>query len=441
MNTMQLEHDIQVLYQAQKSLAMVPLEVRNAFLKRLAEELERRSEEIFLANAADLLEAQQAGLATPLLKRLKFDIAKLKSACEGILQISGLPDPIHRVLEQRELDEGLILTRESCPIGVIGMIFESRPDALIQIASLCMKSGNGIVLKGGSEALQTNRALTAIYKDVSRAMLPEAVGAAWITLIETRESVAQLLKMGEYIDLIIPRGSKQFVQYIMDNTSIAVLGHADGICHCYIDQSADMQKAIRVSVDAKCQYPAACNAIETILIHSDRAAEILPELSQALQREGVEIRGDEQVSSIISCLPANEDDWSTEYLDLIVSIRIVDSIEEAVRHINTYGSGHTDTIICELPENAEYFMDAVDAADVFWNCSTRFADGFRFGLGAEVGISTHKIHARGPVGLEGLISYKWKLRGAGHIVAEYTGEHARHFTHRELSLHKEHSGE
>jgi glutamate-5-semialdehyde dehydrogenase len=363
---------------------------------------------------------------------LKFDQQKLDAACEGITQIASLPDPIGKVLSTRLLDDDLILSQQSCPIGVIGMIFESRPDALIQIASLALKSGNGIILKGGSEALETNRVLTSLIKQASRELLPPSVGDQWILLLESREDVSAMLELDDSIDLMIPRGSNQFVKYIMEHTSIPVLGHADGICHCYIDTPSDIEMAVKVAVDSKCQYPAACNAIETILIHSDSAQQTVDAVCRALEAEGVEIRGDERVRALHDCKAAVQEDWETEYLDLIVSVKIVDSLEEAVEHINTYGSGHTETIVTSQEAHAEYFLEAVDAADVFWNCSTRFADGFRFGLGAEVGISTHKIHARGPVGLEGLVSYKWKLRGSGQVVADYTGAQAKSFKHKLL---------
>ncbi len=427
-----LREQIKQVHDVQKRLSLVGLEQRNNFLIAVSKALETQKEAIFQANERDVRAAKDANLATPLIKRLRFDEQKLATACAGLVQIAKLPDPIDKILLQRELDERLILSKVTCPIGVIGMIFESRPDALIQIASLCLKSGNGIVLKGGSEALATNRVLTSIFKEVSEHILPKDVLGHWIHLLETREAVAQMLEMNDLIDLIIPRGSNSFVKYIMDHTTIPVLGHADGICHCYLDSSLDLETALRVSIDSKCQYPAACNAIETILVHKDSAESVLPKLCAALEEHGVEIRGDSYVQGICNCTPAVEADWSTEYLDLIVSIKLVDSLEEAVTHINTYGSSHTDCIVTDRPERAEYFMNAVDSAGVYWNCSTRFADGFRYGLGAEVGISTHKIHARGPVGLEGLISYKWKLCGDGQIVEEYSGPDARTFTHRDL---------
>ena len=420
------------VHTVQKHLALIPEQQRNSLLLRIRDLLLQQAPAIFTANESDRARSEAQKIAGPLLSRLKFDQQKLDAACEGITQIAALPDPVGKVLSTRMLDDDLILSQQSCPIGVIGMIFESRPDALIQIASLALKSGNGIILKGGSEALETNRVLTSLIRQASRELLPQSVGDQWILLLESREDVSAMLELDDSIDLMIPRGSNQFVKYIMEHTSIPVLGHADGICHCYIDTPSDIEMAVRVAVDSKCQYPAACNAIETILIHADCAQQTVEAVCRALEAEGVEIRGDERVRALHDCKAAVEEDWETEYLDLIVSVKIVDSLEEAVEHINTYGSGHTETIVTSHEAHAEYFLEAVDAADVFWNCSTRFADGFRFGLGAEVGISTHKIHARGPVGLEGLVSYKWKLRGSGQVVAEYTGAQAKHFKHKLL---------
>jgi glutamate-5-semialdehyde dehydrogenase len=312
---------------------------------------------------------------------------------------------------------------------VVGVIFESRPDALVQISALCLKSGNAALLKGGSEAAATNRALAEIIAAATRsAGIPEG----WMALLESRGEVAAMLALDGEIDLIIPRGSNAFVRHIMENTHIPVMGHADGICHVYIDRAADVDMAVRVCVDSKCQYPAVCNAAETLLVHAAAAADVLPPLAKALTERGVEIRGCRRTAEIIQVIAATEADWATEYLDLIVSIAIVDSLEAAVAHINRYGSRHTEVIVSRDAARIRRFMDAVDAADVFANCSSRFADGFRFGLGAEVGISTHKIHARGPVGLEGMTIYKWRLLGSGQIVADYSGPDARPFTHRPL---------
>lgn len=424
-----LREQVKQVRSAQHSLSGLPAETRNHVLSCIGELLQREKERIFQAQETDVRKAKQDGLAEPLVKRLVLNQDKLDTLCRGIDDLIRLKDPIGRRLSARELDEGLTLYQETCPIGVIGMVFESRPDALVQIASLCLKSGNGIVLKGGSEALETNRVLTECIQTASK---EAGITDQWICLLETRDEVTQMLSLDDLIDLLIPRGSNSFVRYIMDHTKIPVLGHADGICHIYVDADADMIKTVSVCVDAKCQYPAVCNAVETILVHQQAAEAVIPQLVQALREEGVEVRGDERTSAAAACRQASEEDWGTEYLDLIVSIKVVDSMDEAVEHIHRYGSGHTDAIITEDEQTAGEFMERVDSAGVFWNCSTRFSDGYRYGLGAEVGISTLKVHARGPVGLEGLVSYKWKLYGSGHISADYTGQHARQFTHREL---------
>ena len=424
---------------SQKHLAITDEQTRNHALGLIRDALWESRQAIFDANRRDIELAEMTGVSRPILKRLKFDEQKLIGVMEGIDQIIALRDPLHRLLEARSLDEGLILRRVTAPIGVIGMIFESRPDALVQIASLCLKSGNGIVLKGGSEALNTNRALYEVFRTGSiQGDVSESVGPDWILLLETRDEVKEMLSFSDHIDLVIPRGSNEFVSYIMANTSIPVLGHADGICHAYVHADADIPMALRIVIDAKCQYPAVCNAIETLIIHKDIAERFLPPMGEAFHANGVTIKGDDICRSIIACEAASEEDWSTEYLDLIISIKVVSSLEEAVDHINTYGSGHTDTIVTSDVQAAEFFMNAVDSADVFWNCSTRFADGFRFGLGAEVGISTQRIHARGPVGLEGLITYKWRLQGTGQCVSDYVlsagNSTPRTFTFKELPL-------
>ena len=407
----------------------VSAERKNAALSAIRQALVKNAEKILSANAQDLADAKENSLAVPLLKRLKFDRGKLDEVCAGVESLIGLEDPVGRTLSATELDSGLELYKVSCPIGVIGVIFESRPDALVQISTLCLKSGNAVLLKGGSEAAKTNKILAEIITEASvRAGIP----AGWLGLLETRADVAQMLSLDEYIDLIIPRGSNEFVRHIMQNTTIPVLGHADGICHVYIDKAADIEMAVRIVVDSKCQYVAVCNAAETLLVHKDIAEKFLPEIKKALEREKVEIRGCRKTRSIIKVKPATEKDWSTEYLDYIISIRIVDSIDQAIEHINTYGSGHTDAIVTQDKSAAAKFTSLVDSAGVFWNASTRFSDGYRYGLGAEVGISTNKIHARGPVGLEGLVIYKWLLAGDGQIVADYGGPNAKKFIHKTI---------
>ncbi len=410
------------------ALAALSTEVKDRALARVAQALEAHSQAIVDANAADLARSEADDLSSVLLKRLKFDQAKLTDAVAGVRSLVELPDPCGQVLSAMALDDGLELRRLACPIGVLGVVFESRPDALVQISSLAIKSGNAVLLKGGSEAAETNRALAdVIYAAGVDAGLP----ADWLGLLETREDVAAMLAMDDCIDLIIPRGSNAFVKYIMDNTRIAVLGHADGICHTYVHSHADLAMALDVAIDAKCQYPAVCNAMETLLVDHAVAGEFLPAFAAACAEQQVELRGCEATRALIDCLPADEADWSTEYNDLILSVRVVVDLDAAMAHINQYGSGHTDAIITADESAARTFMARVDSADVFWNCSTRFADGFRYGLGAEVGISTNKIHARGPVGLEGLVIYKWQLTGQGHVVATYA-DGRRSFTHTPL---------
>lgn len=423
---------IQDLAQSAKTasiqLAAASTELKDNALKAMAQALRENADAIEAANKIDLERSEKENLEAPLLKRLKFDKSKVEGVIEGIESLLNLEDPVGETLQATELDEGLELYKVSCPIGVIGVIFESRPDALVQISSLCLKSGNGVLLKGGSEALETNRILAKVISDATdKAGIPNG----WIQLLETRSDVNEMLKLDDYIDLIIPRGSNEFVQYIMNNSNIAVLGHADGICHVYVDKDADLAMAKRVAVDSKCQYVAVCNATETMLIHEAIAKEFLPELKAGLDEFNVEVFGCEKTCSIIDAQAATDEDWKTEYLDYKVSIKVVADIQEAIDHINKYGSGHTETILTKNKTAVETFMNLCDTGNVMWNCSTRFSDGFRYGLGAEVGISTNKIHARGPVGLEGLLIYKWKLKGDGHIVDDYsTGK--KSFTHKKL---------
>ena len=410
-------------------LAATGTDAKNRALANIARALQAQSEDILAANQDDLERAAREALAAPLLKRLRFDAAKIDEAGAGLQSLIDLDDPVGATLSATALDDNLTLYRVSRPIGVIGVIFESRPDALVQISSLCLKSGNAVLLKGGSEAAATNRVLAdIIYRAGREAGMPDG----WLHLMETRADVAALLGMDAFIDLIIPRGSNEFVRHIMDNTRIPVLGHADGICHVYIDRAADLEMARRIAVDSKTQYVAVCNAAETLLVDTAVAAELLPALKADLEARGVEIRGCPRTRAIIPAAPASEADWRTEYLDLVVSIRVVDDLDAAIAHINRYGSGHTDVIVTGERSRALRFMDRVDTADVFVNCSSRFSDGFRFGLGAEVGISTNKIHARGPVGLEGLLIYQWRLVGDGQIVGDYSGPEGRSFKHEKL---------
>lgn len=414
---------------AARHLAVLPTLERNEALETLAQALESAKLEILAANEADCQAAQAEGISQSLYARLKLSEAKLKDAIAGVRDVAKLPDPVGAIQIHRQVDQGLILKRVSCPLGVLGVIFEARPDALIQITSLAIKSGNGVILKGGKEAL---RSCQTLVKVIHEGLTHTKVNPDAVQLLTTREEIKGLLDLDEYVDLIIPRGSNAFVRYVQDNTRIPVLGHADGICHLYIDQAADSSKAVDITVDSKTQYAAACNAIETLLVHKDIAATFLPQVAQVLQAKGVELRGDSITREFINIKAATEEDWSTEYSDLILSIKVVEGLEEAIAHINTYGSRHTEAIVTEDEQAAQTFLNQVDAAGVYHNCSTRFADGFRYGFGAEVGISTQKMPPRGPVGLEGLVTYKYQVVGDGHIVATYSGSNAKPFSHKDL---------
>ncbi|MFZ4730562.1 MAG: glutamate-5-semialdehyde dehydrogenase [Pseudanabaena sp.] len=416
------------------ALAKLPSEAKNTALEAIAVALEQQAEMILVANQKDVTAANANKLPSALIARLKLDASKLKSMVAGVRDVIRLDDPIGDRQIHRELDTGLVLERLSCPLGVIGVIFEARPDAVTQIAALGIKSGNGVILKGGSEAVHSCEAIAFVmYKALEELFTKHGgVSPHVVQLLTTRAETLAILKMDKLIDLIIPRGSNQFVRYIQNNTHIPVLGHADGVCHLYVDESADLDKAVAIAVDSKTQYPAACNAIETMLVHNAIASKFLPLALAALQERGVELRGCDRTRKIIAINPANESDWAMEYCDLILSIKIVDSLEEAMTHITTYGSKHTEAIVTEDQAIANIFTSDIDAAGVYQNCSTRFADGFRYGFGAEVGISTNKMPPRGPVGLEGLVTYKYRLVGNGHIVADYAGNNAKAFTHRDL---------
>lgn len=386
-------------------LSALDTKARNNALMKIAEALESSKDAIFKANKEDLDNAVKAETTAPILARLKFDESKLSSCVQGIRDLIGLEDPLNKILLKRQLDENLVLTKITCAIGVIGVIFESRPDALVQISSLCVKSGNCAILKGGSEAAHTNRILfDTIHKAGVEAGLPEH----FLNLVEDRAGIAELLGCHDYIDLIIPRGSNEFVQYIMANSKIPVMGHADGICHIYVAEDADIDMALKIIEDSKTQYAAACNAVETLLVN--------------------EKIYDNLVSRITDKIELREGDFNKEYLDWIMTVKKVSDLQEAIESINANGSHHTDCIITTDAAKADEFMRYVDSAGVYWNCSTRFADGFRYGFGAEVGISTGKLHARGPVGLDGLVTYKYKLAGNGQIVGDYaSGKKSFHF--------------
>ncbi len=425
---MNIKEEARRMKLAAPALAASTNEARNAALEQIALALEAHREEIFAANAQDLAAADENGVTGATRKRLKFDDGKLRDCISGLRQLETLADPLNKITLARELDENLTLYRATVPIGVIGVIFEARPDALVQIAPLCVKSGNCAILKGGKETANTNRVLFNLIKDaVIRAGLPESC----LLQAEAHSEIDELLACDQDVDLLLPRGSNKFVRYIMENTKIPVMGHSSGICHVYADKACDQEKALPIIVDAKTQYAAACNAMETLLIDRAIANAFLPKAAAALAVAGVTLRGTEEAAQIVSMDVMGEDEFATEYGDLICSVKLVDGVEEAIRHINTYGSHHTDAILTEDAATAARFLQMVDSAGVYHNCSTRFADGFRYGFGAEVGISTGKIHARGPVGLEGLVTYKYKLFGHSQIVADYaSGE--KQFHHRDI---------
>lgn len=403
---------------ASKKVATLSTEIKNKALLNIANNLKANQDEIFEANKMDLELAkpfvEKGELSQSVFNRLKLDENKMRDMIQGILDISNLEDPIGKTLLKRQLDDGLILTKISCPIGVLGIIFEARPDVISQISSLAIKSSNAVILKGGKESINTNKAIMNVIQEALAKTegFPENV----LTQVFTRDDVKNMLSMDKYIDLIIPRGGNNLVKFIKENTKIPVLGHADGICHIFVDASADLEKSKRVIIDAKTQYPSACNSVETILIHKDFKYET--ELLKALEDADIE-------------LIATPESWHKEYSDKVLSYKFVSSLEEAIEHINEFSSGHTESILTEDENNAKSFMNAVDSAGVYHNVSTRFADGFRYGFGAEVGISTNKTHARGPVGLEGLTIYKYNLEGNGDIVKDYV-EGVKKFNHKDI---------
>lgn len=424
-----LEDMVRELKLGAAKLSITSDATRKKALEAISETLLENREAIKEANGLDLENARKAGISDAILHRLQFTDDKINAAVKGLKELIELPDPVGRIRERRELDPGFILEKRTFPIGVIAMIFEARPDALVQIAGLALRSGNAVVLKGGKEAQNSNRLLTEIIRKASVSI----VGTEWILGIESHEDVNTLLTLEKYIDLVIPRGSNSFVRYVMDNTRIPVIGHSDGICSVYVDENADLEKALPIVIDSKTQYPAACNAAETILVHENIASEFLPSLDSEFTKLGVKVHADDKaIGYMPSALPASDADWDTEYLSLECAIKVVSSIDEAISHIAQHSSHHTDAIISNDEKAIERFFQEVDSADVFANCSTRFADGFRFGLGAEVGISTSKIHARGPVGLDGLMTTKWLLRGHGETVGEYSAPNGKCFHHKEL---------
>ncbi len=422
--------------QASLRLGTLTTAQKDEALSAVAVALEREIPAILQANALDVAEARtmlDAGeLSNAMFKRLQLNEAKLREMIRGVLAVRELPDPAGKVLERRLLDEGLELHKISVPLGVLAVIFESRPDAVTQISSLALKSGNAVLLKGGREVENTTRELLRVMRN---ALLGTAVPADALQAVYGREAVNTLLAFHKEIDLVIPRGSNALVQYVQKNTTIPVLGHADGVCHIFVHRDANFEMAVDLVLDAKVQYPAVCNAVETALIDEPIAAHLLPELYERLRREAVRVRGCAKTKELLPEKPielVGEDEWHTEYGDMVIALKVVDGLQEALDHIEQYGSHHTDAIVTENQQIAECFLREVDSAGVFHNASTRFADGYRYGFGAEVGISTNKLHARGPVGLEGLVSYKYKLYGRGQKVSDYVGPAARAFKHQIL---------
>ena len=420
---------------ASRKLAVLSEEKRNGALQAAARRLESKAAKILAANAEDVRAAEElvrAGkMSLAMLARLRVTEKSVSEMAEKVRGVAQLPDPLGQRLAVTEMDKGLVLTKESCPLGVVAVVFESRPDVVPQVASLALKSGNAILLKGGAEAARTNETLMTIWRDALAGSGDVPNGAA--QMLHSRADVMELLNLESDVDLLIPRGGKAFVEQISRQSRIPVLGHGEGICHVYVHAAADLQKAERIVMDAKVDYPAACNAAETLLVDAGVAADFVPRIVAQLTMAGVEVRGCERTCALAKLgevRAATEEDWATEYGDMVLAVKVVDGLDAAIAHIHEFGSAHTEAIITEDAAAAEKFLGEVDAAGVFHNASTRFADGYRYGLGAEVGISNGKLHARGPMGMAGLTTYKYKLRGSGQTVGDYKS--GKKFTHRPL---------
>ncbi|KAJ5207176.1 Gamma-glutamyl phosphate reductase GPR [Penicillium cf. griseofulvum] len=437
---------------ASRRLATLSNDDRNKALTLLHDALETNQKDILAANARDVeiatIAAESGNLSHSVLKRLDLSRpGKYRDMLDGILSVRDLDDPIGKVTLRTLLDDGLTLERVSCPIGVLLIIFEARPEVIANIAALAIKSGNAAILKGGKESMES---FAAIANVVSKAIAESRVPVSSIQLVKTRDAVSSLLAQDSLIDLVIPRGSNELVRFVKDNTKIPVLGHADGLCSAYIHADADIDTAVKVIVDSKTNYPAACNSLETLLVHEDTLESVFPAVAAALLEKGVTLRCDpDSKSALTKTLPeesallqtATESDYNTEFLDLVLAVKTIPStespitaLEAAIAHINMHSSKHTEIILTQSKEVADIFMSGIDSAGVFWNASTRFADGMRFGFGTEVGISTNKIHSRGPVGLEGLTIYKYLIRGNGHRAADYDGEGGKKYLHTSLPI-------
>src|ERR1700687_3619115 len=419
-----------------RKLGRLSGETRKVLLLAIADALEGNGGRILAANAKDCAAAEKLlsteEMTPALLSRLRIKESGISEMAARVREVANLPDPLGKRLATPAHDQRLIFQKQSCALGVIAVVFESRPDVVPQVASLALKSGNALVLKGGAEAANSNESIVAVWRE-TLCRFPD-VPQESIHLLQSRSDVMELLRLQGEVDLLIPRGSKEFVAFMEQNSRIPVLGHGEGICHVFVDRAADLNKAVTVTLDSKVQYPAACNSVETLLVHKDVAAAFLPVVVAELRRANVEVRGCPRVLALLpdaELVPSMEQDWSTEYSSLILSVKIVDTVDQALEHIHRYGSKHTECIVTEDQAVSERFLREVDAAGVFHNASTRFADGYRYGLGAEVGISNGKLHARGPMGIEGLTTYKYKLRGNGHTVAEYNSG-VRHFKHKAI---------
>ena len=430
MSTSSVREVAEAAKRASRSLATLDEAKRNRVLEAMASALEQSGAQLVAANQQDMQCASAGAAHDPLpastLSRLNLTESKLREMVEQVRSVAALLDPLNRKLDAIELDEGLNLEKISVPLGVLAVIFEARPDAVTQIASLAIKSGNAVILKPGREVEHTAKAIVRVLRT---ALATEGIAEDAISLVLGRNEVNELLDMHDLVDMVIPRGSKSLVEYVQANTRIPVLGHSEGICHIYVDRAADQELALRVIDDAKLDYPAACNAVETVLVHRDIAGDFLPKLLQRLREKKVAVHGDENVRALSNDV-GSVAAWHCEYGEPELAVGVVDSVDAAIEHIHKHGSAHTESILTEDSAAAEKFLREVDAAGVFHNASTRFADGFRYGFGAEVGISTSKLHARGPVGLEGLTTCKYVLRGHGQIARDYRGANARAFTHK-----------
>jgi glutamate-5-semialdehyde dehydrogenase len=408
---------------ASRELARLTTAEKNTCLLAMADALERNAESIKAANAKDMTAGAQAGLSSAMLDRLKLDDKRIAGMAKGLREVAALPDPVGRVLDSRTRPNGLKLQKVSTPIGVVVIIYESRPNVTADAASLCFKSGNATILRGGKEAIHSNQAIAQVMLAAARKQLPHFPESA-IQVVQTtdRDAIKELLSLTQYVDLCMPRGGEGLIRAVAENSKVPVIKHYKGVCHVYVDGEADFKMAEEIVLNAKCQRPGVCNAIETLLVDKAIAPEFLPLISQKLTEKKVELRVDDTSRAILNgkvpdLKTASEDDWYAEYLDLILAVRVVDGVEQAIDHINHYGSAHSDSIVTRDEKRAKQFLAETDSATVYWNASTRFTDGGEFGMGAEIGISTDKIGARGPMGLEELTTYKWVGIGNGQVRA------------------------